>query len=258
MRGHAVGLGGAVVPSPSINPGADTSDSATREDAPARTVKPTIVEGDEGPHQGKPLEVRRVRESTTISDKELVSAAAEVMSQGPAAKLCDLVHKLRIKPYYLPHDVARGVVIGARVAACDVASQKGDLQALTQSGRSVIAECLQKTLHHWGREPEFVTVPEGRSREEGDETSDSEMSVESESKGSLGDFLYTNRTDEAGEMLASDGDKKRGAAVASTSSHGADERCSTGTRKTTSRCTSVDGQMAATITIGPELLKYTV
>ena len=108
--------------------------------------------------------VRRVQDVTAVTDEELVNAAAEVMSQGPAARLCDLVQKLQARPFNLPCDVARAIVVGARVAACDVASRKGDLEALAQSGRSVVAECLRKTLHYWGKEPVFVTTPREESR----------------------------------------------------------------------------------------------
>jgi len=97
-------------------------------------------------------------EGDTVSRSDLVAAAAVVMAAGPSAIVEDLIGVLKNPPHSLSGDVAAGVVIGARFAACNVATWGQELCDSTDYGRSgkiSLMRSARETLKWWSREPDY-------------------------------------------------------------------------------------------------------
>jgi len=83
------------------------------------------------------------RSSSAVSDEQLISASTVVVGRGPAGGIANLVRELQGPPLHLPADVARGVVIGARVTACNVAATALEALNLLKSDRNTLFRGLR-------------------------------------------------------------------------------------------------------------------
>ena len=119
---------------------------------------------------------------TVITDEMLMEAADFVVAAGPQAPSGEVMLKLTAAPYFLPTDVARGVIVGARVAACNLGNCALQLISPLQLSNTTWSRGIFKNINLWSKEPEFGWSVTNRSTLSTRSVSMEEMSTVTEAE----------------------------------------------------------------------------
>jgi transposase InsO family protein/predicted aspartyl protease len=101
------------------------------------------------------LETRQLSSSPSqaVTSERLIRAADAIIAAGPGLHAVAAVKLLVSSPHLLPEDVARGMVVAARVAACNVANLGLTLVRAKDVEKTTFARGSFASVSLWAREP---------------------------------------------------------------------------------------------------------